>query len=137
MTSRFQKCREEVGRSCDPLVMEDFDWENEWVDPTAQPHCSSALDITWDQVDEAIGASHELRGRNLPRTYARRARHISRVVEEARVVEDDEEEGEEEDIIVDDVDVDDFGDKPMDATEDDAENMDASNDFDEFALDDF
>lgn len=131
MTSRFQKRREEAGKSYDPLVMEDFDWENEWVDPTAQPQCSSALDITWDQVDEAIGASHELRGRNLPRTYARRARHIS------RVVEDDEEEGEEEDIIVDDVDVDDFGDKPMDATEDDAENMDASNDFDEFALDDF
>ena len=76
-------------------------------------------------------ASHELRGRNLLRTYARGARHIS------REVEDDEKEGEEEDIIVDDVDVDDFDDKPMDATEDDAENVDASNDFNEFALDDF
>ena len=67
--------------------MEDFDWENEWVDPTAQPQDSSGLYLTWDQVDGAIGVSRELRGPNIPTTYARRARHTLRVVEEARVVE--------------------------------------------------
>ncbi|RLM78476.1 hypothetical protein C2845_PM12G13580 [Panicum miliaceum] len=87
--------------------------------------------LTWDQVDEAIGASRELQGRNLPRIYTRRARHIPRVVEE------DEEEEEEEEIILDDDGIDDFGKQPMDATEDGGENVDASNDLDEFALDDF
>ncbi|XP_066351128.1 uncharacterized protein [Miscanthus floridulus] len=131
MTSRFQKRREEAGKSYAPLVIEDFDWNNEWVDPMAQPEGARGSDLTWDQVDEAIGASRELRGRNLHRTYARRARQISRVVEE------DEEEGEEEEIILDDDDIDDFGEQPMDATEDGGENVDASNDLDEFALDDF
>ena len=54
MTSRFRKRREEAGKNYDSLVMEDFDWKNEWVDPTAQPQGTSGSDLTWDQVDEAI-----------------------------------------------------------------------------------
>ncbi|KAM0877320.1 hypothetical protein ACQ4PT_035580 [Festuca glaucescens] len=35
---RFQKRREKIGdKSYDPLVIEDFDWGNEWVDPTIPP----------------------------------------------------------------------------------------------------
>jgi hypothetical protein len=35
---RFQKRREKIGgKSYDPLIIEDFDWGNEWVDPTV-PH---------------------------------------------------------------------------------------------------
>ncbi|KAM0858680.1 hypothetical protein ACQ4PT_047689 [Festuca glaucescens] len=40
----------------DPLVLEDLEWDNEWVDHNAQPVYEGA-DITWGQVDEAVGAS--------------------------------------------------------------------------------
>jgi hypothetical protein len=48
--------------------LEDFDWNNEWVDVDAEPeHNGRGLEITWDQVDEAVGASQMYRGRNFPR----------------------------------------------------------------------
>lgn len=55
---RFQKLREEgsKGTRSDPLVLEDLQWDNEWVDHNAQPVYEGA-DITWAQVDEAVGAS--------------------------------------------------------------------------------
>ncbi|KAM0893956.1 hypothetical protein ACQ4PT_024842 [Festuca glaucescens] len=68
---RFQKRREKIGdKSYDPLVIEDFDWGNEWVDPTMPPPegargCPD--DIDWEAIDEAVGASSSLQGRNLPR----------------------------------------------------------------------
>jgi hypothetical protein len=43
MVDRFQKIREE-GKNFDPLILEDFDWDNEWVDPLANSsHVSNAL----------------------------------------------------------------------------------------------
>jgi hypothetical protein len=83
MQSRFQKRREKAGPSYDPLVIEDFDWDNEWIDSSVvHPGGDNddLIDLTWDHVDEAIGASSSLRDRNLPRqasrlnTYQRRAR---------------------------------------------------------------
>lgn len=55
---RFQKLREEgsKGTRSDTLVLEDLQWDNEWVDHNAQPVYEGA-DITWGQVDEAVGAS--------------------------------------------------------------------------------
>lgn len=55
---RFQKLREEgsKGVRSDPLVLEDLDWENEWIDANAQPVYEGA-DITWAEVDAAVGAS--------------------------------------------------------------------------------
>jgi hypothetical protein len=91
MISRFQKRREKAGPSYDPLVIEDFDWDNEWIDSSAV-HVSrdndDLIDLTWDHVDEAVGASNSLRGHNLPRqannmnTYQRRQRMREQKVEE-------------------------------------------------------
>jgi len=52
MADRFQKIREE-GKNFDPLILEDFDWDNEWVDPLANSsHVSNALgvdfNLSWD-----------------------------------------------------------------------------------------
>jgi hypothetical protein len=72
-----QKLRKE--KNFNPLVHEDFNWDNEWadslhVDPEGGRGCE--CDLTWDLVDNAIGASEALRSRNLPRTthnvYSRR-----------------------------------------------------------------
>ena len=62
MQSRFQKRKEKAGPSYDSLVIEDFDWDNEWTDSSVVHN-----DLTWGQVDEATRASNSLRGRNLPR----------------------------------------------------------------------
>lgn len=68
---RFQKRKEKMGdKSYDPLVIEDFDWGNEWVDPTMPPPQGARGcpdDISWELIDEAMGASSSLRGRNFPR----------------------------------------------------------------------
>lgn len=56
--SRFKK-RRELGRNFDPLVLDDFEWNNEWI--------SNEEDTFWSAVDEAQGASHALEGRNFPR----------------------------------------------------------------------
>jgi hypothetical protein len=97
---RFQKLREEgsKGTRSDPLVLEDLQWDNEWVDHNAQPVYEGA-DITWGQVDEAVGASegplHNLRRRGsgsqpaVTMTYSR-----SRV--EHQVEEDEGEDAKQE-----------------------------------------
>ena len=44
------------GNNYDPLVIEDFDWGNEWVDPTIPPPQGARGcpdDISWELVDEA------------------------------------------------------------------------------------
>jgi hypothetical protein len=68
---RFQKRKEKIGdKSFDPLVIDDFDWDNEWVDPTIPPPKGARgcpNDISWDLVDEAVGASSSMRGRYFPR----------------------------------------------------------------------
>jgi hypothetical protein len=78
MTNRFLKLRElgSKGKRCNPLVLEEFQWENEWVDASCEP-VHQRDDITWAQVDEAIGASQGLRGRNLPKAAAAKRRASS------------------------------------------------------------
>lgn len=93
--SRFQKRKEKADKSYDPLVLEDFDWDNEWVD-TSVVHAGrddELVDLTWDDVDQAVGASESLRGRYFPRqahmysnTYQRRG------TMRAQAQEDEEEE---------------------------------------------
>jgi hypothetical protein len=70
MTFRFQKIRElgSKGKRSNPLLLEEFQWENEWVDI----NCDPAL---WAGVDEAVGATDQLRGRNMPREATARARN--------------------------------------------------------------
>ena len=86
--------RQKKGKSFDPLVLENFDWDNEWADSLHVPTqggrgCDCDLDLTWQQVDEAVGASHALQGRNLPR----RARNST----SAQALDDDEEEADPHD----------------------------------------
>jgi len=78
MTFRFQKIRElgSKGKKSNPLLLEEFQWENEWVDINCDPvHASNGSDMLWTHVDEADGATDQLRGRNMPRAAAARARN--------------------------------------------------------------
>ena len=84
MKTRFQLRREKKGKNFDPLVIEDFDWDNEWADSSyVHPQGARGCDngdnsngLTWEHVDEAVGASSSLRGRNLPRNASsKRARY--------------------------------------------------------------
>uniref|UniRef100_J3ME58 Retrotransposon gag domain-containing protein n=1 Tax=Oryza brachyantha TaxID=4533 RepID=J3ME58_ORYBR len=77
MENRFQKIRvpSSQGKRSNPLLLEEFEWENEWVDESCEPiHEVDGVDITWDHVDEAIGATQGLRGRNLRRDAVARVR---------------------------------------------------------------
>jgi hypothetical protein len=63
MENRFAKIREHSskGKKSNPLVLEEFQWENEWVDEESD---SGNL---WTAVDEALGATEGLWGQNVPR----------------------------------------------------------------------
>jgi hypothetical protein len=96
MQNRFQKRRETGGTSYDPLVLDDFDWDNEWVHSSVV-HAGRDDDehnLTWEQVDEATGASESLGGRNFPR-QARMYSNIYQRRSTMRAHED--EQGEEDD----------------------------------------
>jgi len=80
MKTRFQLRREKKGKFFDPLVIEEFDWDNEWADssyvhPQGARGCDNGNGLTWEHVDEAVGASSSLRGRNLLRNDNKRARN--------------------------------------------------------------
>jgi hypothetical protein len=112
MKTRFQIRREKKGKGFDPLVIEEFDWDNEWVDSSyVQPQGARGCDcgedengLTWELVDQAVGASSSLRGRNLPRNANKRARvsHSRFDFEEDFDSPNEEEEGQDQH---DDVDV--------------------------------
>ena len=71
IANRFQKWQEE-GTNLNPLVLEEFEWDNEWVhncDDMVHP----GEDLSWRQVDEAMGASANLEHHNAPRGNANEA----------------------------------------------------------------
>jgi hypothetical protein len=98
---RFQKLREEgsKGVRSDPLVLEDLDWENEWIDHNAQPVYEGA-DITWAQVDEAVGAS-EGPMRNLRNHGSASQAAVTMTYSRRQVGEDDEEDAHQEVLLED------------------------------------
>ena len=81
MSNRFQKIRElgSKAKKSNPLILEEFNWESEWVDVNSDPvHTGAAADgdgnvLTWGQMDEAIGATEGLQGRGLKRAAATRS----------------------------------------------------------------
>src|SRR6266498_2410970 len=104
MRTRFQMRREKAGKSYDPLVMKDFDWDNEWADSSVVPLQGArgcVHDLTWEDVDEAVGASRSLRGRHLPRqanmTYQRRASNTRMVDEDEETLDPHNDSGNEKD----------------------------------------
>ena len=66
------------------MVIEEFDWDNEWADSSyVHPEGARGCDgITWELVDDVLGASSSLRGRNLPRTGNNNHASIPSVVED-------------------------------------------------------
>jgi hypothetical protein len=101
MAARFQRLREE-GNIGNPLILEDFQWDNEWVDNQNET-VREGDDLAWAHVDDAIGASSSLQGRNFPRraryesVYSRRCQAAA--TQEERVMEEEEQgnEGNEQD----------------------------------------
>ena len=76
MENRFLKIRElgSKGKRSNPLLLDEFHWENEWVNENCEPVQKGGDNaMTWALVDEAIGATQGLEGRNMPRAAAARA----------------------------------------------------------------
>lgn len=115
MKTRFQLRHEKKGKSFDPLVIDEFDWDNEWADSShVFPRGRRGCDIdgnedgpTWQLVDEVLGASSSLQVRNLPRNANKRARNSNRRLLEIDLGSSNEEEEEEEEDLepLDDADV--------------------------------
>jgi len=102
MRTRVQLMREKTCKKYDPLVTEEFDWDNEWADslhvPISGARGSDAInELTWQHVDETTGASQALQGCNLPRR-ATATQHYSR---SRNVPVPATEDGEEEDEVED------------------------------------
>ncbi|CAD6238899.1 unnamed protein product [Miscanthus lutarioriparius] len=132
MKSRFQKLCQNQGKNFDPLVIEDFDWNNEWADSLHVPPQGTRgcdCDLTWNLVDEAVGASQSLQGWNFPRVAHRRARNSAPMVDEAELGSDNEENPDP----FDDADVTDCEDDPNDANEigEDNEAANVAGEFDD------
>jgi hypothetical protein len=146
MAVRFQKRHEKGAGSFDPLCHEDFDWNNEWVDVDAEP-IYNGRGITWEQVDEAVGASQTYRGRNFPRaargdatnmyrTYARRSSASATASIRIDEDEDMEDDNSDEEYLVDDVEVDDYGEIAPVASESDQAAGGGGSNSDPFVMDD-
>lgn len=81
MTNRFKKLRElgSKGKLYNPLILDEFQWENEWVDIHSDPvhqGLAAADNIGLAQVDEAIGTSQSRRGRDYPTPRVTRSQMI-------------------------------------------------------------
>ncbi|KAL6561721.1 hypothetical protein OROMI_017322 [Orobanche minor] len=99
IATRFQK-RRELGKDFNPLVLEDFQWDNEWVNGEVIDPIDDDL---WEAVDEALDASRNLEGRR-----TRRRVGSSSQVDDVEMIED-----RTPIILNDDEDVDDdFGHRP-------------------------
>ncbi|KAG8060869.1 hypothetical protein GUJ93_ZPchr0002g25060 [Zizania palustris] len=116
IAERFRKMRVE-GTNFNPLILEEFQWDNEWVHLMGNDEVHPKDDLFWSHVDEAIGASESLRAPRITRTYARTRRSVPA---STSIIEEEEEEqvsrGEEDDedhYVADDLDIeDDFGQPP-------------------------
>jgi hypothetical protein len=96
MVARFQKRHEEGIKGYDPLVLDEFDWNNEWVNASSKQtnEIAGHDGLTWDHVDDVIGASSHLQDCSLPRRahgqplyYTRRVRQVE---DEIDVEEEDD-----------------------------------------------
>jgi hypothetical protein len=122
MAARFQRLCDE-GNIGNPLVLEDFQWDNEWVDNQKET-VREGDDLAWAHVDEATGASSSLQGRNFPRrvcfksVYSRRWHGTAAATQEEGIMEEEEqsnednEQDDEEYMSNDDEEVNDFGESP-------------------------
>ncbi|XP_074322196.1 uncharacterized protein LOC141659291 [Apium graveolens] len=129
----------ELGSKFNPLIFDDLEWTNEWIDDVE--------DRFWSAVDTASGASESLGGRKLPRkakggsksddvlTYTRCGTSSTQVTQQEDDDDDDDDDewGEDEDNTPnDDEDVeDDYGVPP------DPSNKNTQEDGHDFEMDDY
>lgn len=126
ITTRFEKLRIS-GKGFDPLVIEDFQWENEWVGD----------DPLWSHVDDAMGASEALEPRNVPRGARATDKKYSRRKVRDGEPEPDLDEEMDDDVPCDDEDVeDDFG-APSTSRESGGLKGGGNDDGDDLLLDDY
>jgi hypothetical protein len=91
----------EEGNIGNPLVLEDFQWDNEWVDNKKET-VRQGDDLAWAHLDEATGTSSSLQGRNFPRracfeyVYSRRWRDTAATTQEEEGIMEEEEQGNED-----------------------------------------
>ncbi|KAK1287341.1 hypothetical protein QJS10_CPB19g01786 [Acorus calamus] len=79
LQARFQERREKSG-IYDPIVLDELDWTCEWMtreDPNDLVY-GEGDDLTWDYVDEALGASSAFEGRNRSRRNVSSNRYSGR-----------------------------------------------------------
>ncbi|CAA0840255.1 hAT dimerisation domain-containing protein [Striga hermonthica] len=106
MENKFKRIIElgSKGKRSNPLILDEFQWENEWLteidcEPVQQGGVQQGGgNLTWAQVDEAIGATQELEGRNMPR--AAHAAPVSQTYQRTRkrprtTISDIDEDGDE------------------------------------------
>ena len=113
MSNKFKKTRElgSKGKICNPLLLEEFEWENEWVDENCESvHAAHGNELTWANVHETIGATESLRGHNLPRaaaahaaasvseTYARRRKRPRNIAAAPDITEEDDSDHDRRDV---------------------------------------
>ncbi|KAJ4979567.1 hypothetical protein NE237_010347 [Protea cynaroides] len=113
LKEKFRARREQSIRSYDPLMLDELDWSCEWM-TGHQEEDIVHNDLTWANVDRAMGASTSIEGRNrVTRAQASGINVYARRVKRRGSVEDDsdgEDIEEEEDVNNNDEDVeDDFG----------------------------
>lgn len=133
IATRFQKRRED-GRNFDPLLLDDFQWDNEWVNGEVVDPGDEEL---WMGVDRALDATEGMEGRRNPRrggnaTYNRRGRASTSLVDEE---DNDIEEDHTPIILNDDENVDDdYGQRPRTSTREEATDSETN---EIFELDDY
>lgn len=137
ISTRFQKLKSE-GKKFNPLLIEKFQWTNEWVDKDATQVHGGDDDLLWAHVDEAIGASRSLRGRNVPRRARGDVICYSRRQDSSSTSNTHEEDSDNEEAYVcDDEEIeDDFGQEPTTTEEMGEGTANDEGHFDVFMLDD-
>ncbi|XP_019166878.1 PREDICTED: uncharacterized protein LOC109162646 [Ipomoea nil] len=149
IASRFQKMREE-GSNFNPLVLEEFQWDNEWINGgESSDDVHPGGDLSWRHVDEVIGASNNLEGSHLSTrahagegsraqmlSYSRRRNASTSTPSSSRI--DEEEQNEEEHFPNDDEDIEDEDDVQDDdevGNEDSNDGNERETNIDDFLMD--
>lgn len=129
IAERFRKRRVE-GTNYNPLILDEFQWDNEWVEMMSNDEVHPGDNLFWSHVDEATGASQSLRAPRVTRTYSRLRRgdgsststSIHEQVETVEQGSGGEEDDEEFAVVADDLDIeDDYGRAPPTPDHDGAE----------------
>jgi len=91
IAERFQKSRVE-GINYNPLILDEFQWDDEWVEMMSNNEVHPRDNLFWSHVDEATGASQSLQAPRVTKTYSRLRRGAGSIHEQVEAVEQNREE---------------------------------------------